>query len=75
MLHQIQSVAINILTIVGAAINAVIAKKKGSPVKTKGEKFLGIGLYAKRKAPAFAGACVGITYFHGPSPGNYRRRK
>ena len=30
---------------------------------------------AKRKAPAFAGACVGITYFHGPSPGNYRRRK
>ena len=19
--------------------------------------------------------CVGITYFHGPSPGNYRRRK
>ena len=63
MLHQIQSVAINILTIVGAAINAVIAKKKGSPVKTKGKKFLGIGLYAKRKAPAFAGAFVGNTFF------------
>ena len=47
MLHQIQSVAINILTIVGAAINALIAKKKGSSVKTKGEKFLGIGLNAK----------------------------
>ena len=31
--------------------------------------------YAKIQAPAFAGACVGITYFHGPSPGNYRRRK
>ena len=30
---------------------------------------------AKRKAPAFAGAYVGITYFHGPSPSNYRRRK
>ena len=112
------SVAINILTILGAAVNALTAKKKVSSVKTNGEKFLGIGLYAKRKAPAFAGAfvgityflglckrssepaqqsgdccrrlrpcgikkkdihsdvlCVGITYFHGPSPGNYRRRK
>ena len=65
MLHQIQSVAINILTIVGAAINALIAKKKGSSVKTNGEKILGIGLYAKRKAPAFAGAFVGNTFFLG----------
>ena len=59
------SVAINVLTIVGAAINALIAKKKGSSVKTNGEKFLGVGLYAKRKAPAFAGAFVDITYFLG----------
>ena len=59
------SVAINILTILGAAVNALIAKKKVSSVKTNGEKFLGIGLYAKRKAPAFAGASVGNTFFLG----------
>ena len=29
----------------------------------------------KEKGHPFGCPCVGITYFHGPSPGNYRRRK
>ena len=30
---------------------------------------------AKKKLLLSQELCVGITYFHGPSPGNYRRRK
>ena len=29
----------------------------------------------KEKGHPIGCPCVGITYFHGPSPGNYRRRK
>ena len=30
---------------------------------------------AMKKGHPFGCPYVGITYFHGPSPGNYRRRK
>ena len=36
-----------------------------------------IGISNNKKEPhtIVCGHYVGITYFHGPSPGNYRRRK
>ena len=40
------------------------------------ERHAGRSLQTKRnRTLSCAVICVGITYFHGPSPGNYRRRK
>ena len=48
-----------------------------TPLEQSGGLFQASGAHAghKKKLLLSQELCVGITYFHGPSPGNYRRRK